>query len=276
MPFHSPPSSVGVGQLTQNRGLNTRKHQLEHLTSRTLTRAKCTNRATRLLFQKIQDALCWCCVFGSLFLVLIWDIQAASLSESTCQDHYQRKQSQKAAQCYLRLRKRLRKDEKRTAYRDLREDRYLRNAALCLLRHATTLPSPEQRASIKFRAAKLLEISFISGVCKATGRCQNNQLLAMRLLREIKPAPLSVFTGDPQAKIRVKGRYYKGVSKGKFLAKLLPGRYWVEVRFPLPSNKRIRQRVQLQPGIGAVINMRPLRTLIIEKKVQVSNKLSPC
>ncbi|MCB9644075.1 MAG: hypothetical protein H6728_13450 [Myxococcales bacterium] len=196
----------------------------------------------------------------------------AAQTEPNCQQHYRKKEYLPAGDCYQEILKQAR-SQKRNDFRDLLEDRYLRNAAICYAKAADLPQHKEKQAVFRNRAANLLMESFRSGSCKASGRCESNRNLAERLFRQIKAAPLVVLTGNEDARISIKGPEYTRQALGKFSDSVLPGTYQVEVNFP--SNKKRTETVTILPDIGRTLNVSPDKIRVLEKRVVIANKVPP-
>ncbi len=211
--------------------------------------------------------------FAFLLCCVVWPVSAsAQNNEATCQKLYKTSTFLQAGDCYKSLIGTLR-TRKRDDFRDLLEDRYLRNGAICYAKAAEQPAHQASKAVLQGRAADLLMESFRSGTCKASGRCESNRKLADQLLRKIKAAPLAVLTGNEEARITVTGVEYNRQALGQFSESVRPGLYTVEVFFP-PNNKKV-QAVEIKPGLGKTINISPDKINILEKNVVIANQTPP-
>jgi|GEM_PF-1518691 len=225
-----------------------------------------------LLF--VRFSLTWSARLAPMLLCLFYGPFSAHAQseEAACQKHYKSSDFLQAGDCYKNLLGTLR-TRKRDDFRDLLEDRYLRNGAICYAKAAEQPAHQASKAVLQNRAADLLMESFRSGTCKASGRCESNRNLADQLLRKIKAAPLAVLTGNEEARITVTGVEYSRQALGQFSESVRPGLYTVEVLFP-PSNKKV-QSVEIKPGLGKTVNVSADKINILEKNIVIANQTPP-
>ena len=209
---------------------------------------------------------------ASLSWLLGFPLDASAQQEADCQRFFREKSFDKAGACYEGVRKSV-LAKKRDEFRDLLEDRYLRNGAVSYAQAAKATNEAGKQSRLRMQAASLLFLSVRSGTCQASNRCDQHRILAERLQEQAQATPLGILTGSEEARITVRGEAYEKRSLGSFNERVLPGRYKVEIVYS--PNQTQQREVEIKPGVAFTLNATPTQIKLLEKRIVVADRTPP-
>jgi len=197
----------------------------------------------------------------------------AEASEKICKQSFQAKKFIKAAKCYQKLVKTVDSNKAFANILPLLKDRYLRHAAISFNQAAEASAQLTHKAFYKEKAAQMLLISFQKGYCEAANRCRSNRRLADMLQKQVGYSTLVIVTGNPKAKLGIKGHMYSKETTKDFNKRIRPGKY--DIMLTEPGKPVRKKSIDLKPNHTLTLNMSSPQVRVVEKKIIIAKKVPP-